>query len=159
MLFSRDYYFRQNPVMYPVILQTHSVLRYLVLLMLIAVVIRFIFGKIFKRQYNNLDDKLSLITLMFVHLQFLLGLVLFFISPITAAAMSDMATAMKEPELRFWSVEHTTLMILAVILITAGRIRSKSNGLRSDEKFRRLIIFYSIGFVLIVAGIPWERMF
>jgi hypothetical protein len=145
--------------MYPVILQSHSVLRYLVLLMLIAVVIRFIFGKIFKRQYNNLDDKLSLITLMFVHLQFLLGLVLFFISPITATAMEDMAAAMKETELRFWAVEHTTLMILAVILITVGRIRSKSNGLRSDEKFRRLIIFYSIGFVLIVAGIPWERMF
>lgn len=145
--------------MYPIVLQTHSVMRYLVLLMLVVVIVRFIFAKVFKRQYNNLDDKLNLITLMLVHLQFLLGLVLFFISPIISSAMSDMPAAMKEPELRFWSVEHTTLMVLAVILITVGRIRAKSNGLRSDEKFRRLIIFYSIGFVLIVAGVPWERIF
>ena len=144
--------------MYPILLQSHSVLRYFVLLLLLIAIVRFGFAKIFKRQFNNLDNRLSLITLMFVHLQFLLGLILFFISPITSEAMSDMAKAMKDESLRFWAVEHTTLMILAVITITVGQMRAKSNGLRSEEKFRRLIIFYSIGLVLIIAGIPWERI-
>ena len=143
--------------MYPILLQAHSVLRYLVLLMLLVVIIRFGFAKIFKRQFNNLDDKLSLLTLVSVHLQFLIGLIIYFNSPLIKTALADMAAAMKDETLRFWAVEHITLMTLAVIMITVGRIRTRKNGLRSDEKFRRLLIFYSIGLVLIVAGIPWER--
>ena len=143
--------------MYPILLQAHSVLRYLVLLMLFVVIICFGFAKIFKRQFNNLDDKLSLLTLVSVHLQFLIGLIIYFNSPLIKTALADMAAAMKDENLRFWAVEHITLMTLAVIMITVGRIRTKKNGLRSDEKFRRLLIFYSIGLVLIVAGIPWER--
>jgi len=144
--------------MFRLFLDTHSVLRYIVLMMLLIVIVRFAFAKIIKRQYNNLDDRLNLVTLIFVHLQFLLGLILYFISPVTTAAMADMSAAMKDENLRFWAVEHITIMTLAVIIITVGRVRSKSDGLRSDEKFRRLIIYYSIGLVLIIAGIPWERM-
>ena len=143
--------------MYPILLTSHSVLRYAVLLLLIGVIIRFGLAKIFKRQYNDLDDKLSLFTLIFTHIQFLLGLALYFISPITRAAMSDMSAAMQDESLRFWAVEHIVIMTLAVIMITIGRVRAKSKGLRTDEKFRRVIIFYSIGLVLIIAGIPWER--
>lgn len=144
--------------MYPFILQTHSILRYAVLLMLVVVIVRFIFAKLFPRQYNATDERLNLVTLMLVHLQFLIGLILYLVSPITREAMNNMAAAMKDETLRFWAVEHFTIMVIAVIIITVGRIRTRKNGLRSEEKFRRLIIFYSIGLVLIIAGIPWERL-
>ncbi|HXH19807.1 MAG TPA: hypothetical protein VNJ07_12070 [Chitinophagales bacterium] len=143
--------------MFPLLLHTHSILRYLVLLLLAIVIVRFTFGKIFKRQYNSLDDRLSLFTVMIVHLQFLIGAILYFISPTVKAALSDMAAAMKDEILRFWAVEHVTLMAGAVLLITIGRIKSKKQALHSEQKFRRALIFYVLGLVFIIAGIPWER--
>lgn len=143
--------------MYSVFVDVHSVLRYVVLFMLLAVIIRFGFAKISRRQFNRTDDRLNLLALAVVHLQFLIGLIIYFTSPMIRAAMADMAAAMQDENLRFWAVEHITLMTLAVIMITIGRIRTRKNGLRSDEKFRRLLIFNSIGLVLIIAGIPWER--
>jgi len=142
--------------MYPLLLDAHSVLRYVVLALLVFVIARYALGKIFQRQYNGMDDKLGLLMVMAVHLQFLAGTILYFISPLTTSALEDFSAAMKDEILRFWAVEHVTLMTLAVILITIGRVRAKK-GLRSDERFRRAIIFYSLGLVLIIAGIPWER--
>ncbi len=151
--------FAKSPAMYPHLLQTHSILRYVVLLMLMIVIVRFAFAKISKRHYNNLDDKLSLFTLITVHLQFLIGLALYLTSPVIKAALADMAATMKDDGLRFLAVEHVTLMVIAVILITVGRIKARKKELHSDEKFRRTLIFYAIGLVLIVAGIPWEKLF
>src|ERR1051325_1491488 len=104
--------------MYHILLQTHSILRYLVLLMLLIVIVRFVFAKISKRSYNNLDNRLSIFMIMSVHLQFVLGLALYFISPIVKNARADWQTAMHDDILRFWAVEHVTLMVAAVILIT-----------------------------------------
>ena len=95
---------------------------------------------------------------MLVHIQFAIGIVLYIVSPIVKAALADMGAAMKDEALRFAAVEHVTVMLLAVIAITVGRVWSKKAKL-DDMKHRRSLICYAIGFVLIIAGIPWEKMF
>lgn len=55
---------------------------------------------------------------------------------------------------RFYSVEHTTGMLIAIILITIGYSRSK-RATDAITKQRLIGIFYGIGLLLILASIPW----
>lgn len=90
--------------------------------------------------------------LMSVHIQFVIGLILYFVSPIVRMALSDMGGAMKNSELRFWSVEHTLMMLVAIVMITIGYSKAKRSEL-SGHKF--IAIFYLIGLLVILAAIPW----
>ena len=89
-----------------------------------------------------------------LHLQLVIGLMLYFISPVVKAGLSDMGNAMKSPELRFWTVEHISLMIVAIALITVGRIVSKKTT-DSVIKHKKTAIFFLLGLVLILVSIPW----
>lgn len=140
--------------MYSTILDLHSLLRYVALLLLIITVIKAFSGWLEKKQYTSLDNKLSLFTLITMHLQLVIGLLLYFISPIVQAGISDMAIAMKNPELRFWTVEHISLMIVAIALITVGRIVSKKAA-DSVIKHKKTAIFFLLGLLLILVSIPW----
>lgn len=89
--------------------------------------------------------------------QFLLGLILYFAaSPITRMAFQNMAAAMKDHELRFFTVEHTTYMLIAIILAHVGAAMSRKA--KSDRaRYRAATIFYVLALLLILAGIPWWR--
>ena len=96
------------------------------------------------------DKKLGLFALIFTHIQFLMGLVLYFLSPKVVFS----GEAMKDSVLRFFLVEHISLMTLAVVLITIGYSKSKSTALDA-KKFKSTFWFFVIGLLLILAGIPW----
>lgn len=72
-----------------------------------------------------------------------------------------MADAMGEAASRFWKVEHIGVMIIAIALITVGRIRTKK--LQDDvRKHKAAVIFYGISLLLILSRIPWspvERLY
>ncbi len=61
---------------------------------------------------------------------------------------------MKDPLLRFFAVEHLVLMLVGLAFVHVGRARAKKA--RSDvAKHKTAAIFYTLGFVLILVGIPW----
>ena len=63
---------------------------------------------------------------MTVDIQLLLGLPLYLVlSPVTTLAMKNFGAAMKNPQLRFWAVEHLAMMMLAVILVHVGRVLAR----------------------------------
>ena len=67
-------------------------------------------------------------------LQLLLGLILYgVLSPYTAAAMRDFGAAMRDPALRFWAVEHLTMMLSAVILAHVGRVLARKTSLADSD--------------------------
>lgn len=144
--------------MYTGLLHTHSFLRYLILLLLLAVIVRALIGYITKRQVNSLDNRLGVALLACVHTQLLIGIALYFVSPIVQMARADMGAAMKDEALRFVAVEHVAIMLLAVVAITVGRVWSKKAKLDTQQHSRALVC-YSIGLVLTIAGIPWEKVF
>ena len=59
---------------------------------------------------------------------------------------------MKEDLIRYWSVEHLGMMLIAIALVTISRIAIKKldNG---KLKFRRLFIYNLIALVIILASI------
>ncbi len=136
--------------MYEILKSAHSGLRWLVLLTLILAIVNS-FGKTRGGiTFSGSDKKKALFALIFTHLQFVIGLVLYFISP---KVVFD-AASMKSPVLRFFLVEHVAMMLIAVILITIGYSRAKRTSL-DGKKFKSILIYYLIGLLLIIAAIPW----
>lgn len=140
--------------MYPLLVQLHSYLRYFVLFFLLLVIIRSFYFWQKKLVFNNQTNKLSLYLLIVTHLQLVLGLILYFISP--NVQLTHMASAMKDPIIRYWTVEHITLMIIAVVLITIARLSMKK--IKADTaKHKRLFFLNIIALVFILVAIPWPH--
>jgi hypothetical protein len=130
------------------LLLTHSIVRYFLLISLILVIIRSLMGWMNRSTYTKLDDKLSLGLFMLTHTQLLLGIILFFVSPIVIFS----GGAMKDPIARYWLVEHNTGMIIAIVLISIARISIKK--MTSDvAKHKRLFVFNAAALVIILAMI------
>jgi uncharacterized membrane protein len=132
----------------------HNILRYVLLLLIIASIVKAYIGLANKTEYNTGDKKLNLFTLISSHLQLVLGLILYFTSETVKIAHQNMGNAMKDKTLRFWAVEHISMMILAIILITIGYSTSKRAD-NSLAKYKKIAIFFSIALILILAAIPW----
>ncbi len=143
--------------MYSTLLSVHSVLRWVLLVFLVITLVKAFIGWFGKQQYGANDTRLALVSLILSHIQLLLGIALFFISPIVQRGLEDMGATMKDSNLRFWTVEHTTTMIIGIILITVGRSRAKKVA-EAIGKHRNIAIFYTIGLLLILSRIPWDRL-
>lgn len=130
----------------------HSLVRWLILLFGIWAVIRALMGVSGKSAYGASDAKAGLFFMIFLDIQMLLGIILLFISPYVN--FSDMGTTMKTPGLRFFTVEHTLMAVIAIALVHIGR--SKIKKLTDDaKKHRTALIFFGLALVLILALIPW----
>ncbi len=134
--------------MYPGLFHTHSLLRYFILIALIVVIVKALLGLVNKQPYSKLDNKLGLYLFIFTHMQLLIGLILYVVSPFVkfgSETMSDKTT-------RYWTVEHLTAMIIAVVLITVARISLKR--MTGDEaKHKRTLIYNALALVIIIGTI------
>jgi hypothetical protein len=140
--------------MYTGLLHFHSLLRWILLLLLVTAVYKAYTGWTTRAVYTESDRKISLFTLISAHLQLVLGLVLYFISPLITSARMDMGVAMKDAVMRYWVVEHLSMMVISIILITIGYSRAK-RVVGDEKKFKMLAIFFGIALVLILISIPW----
>lgn len=135
---------------YSILVSAHSGFRWLILIMLlISIVLSFSKGFL-TNSVTKSSRPIYLIALIFSHLQLILGIILYFISPKVIFS----ATSMKEKFYRFFLVEHISLMIIAIILITIGYSTSKKN-INASGGQKRLFIFYTISLIIILLAIPW----
>lgn len=143
--------------MYQGLLHAHNGFRWLVLIVLLLSVFLAFSGWFGKRKWKKTDNVSGLLLTIFMDLQFLTGIILYaFVSPLTKAAFNDFGAAMKNPDLRFYAVEHILMMIIALVLVHMGR--SKSKNVNAPWKRHRVAaIFYGIALILIIVAIPWDR--
>jgi hypothetical protein len=136
------------------LLHIHSLLRYILLLLLVISIVKAFNGWGLKKLYTPADRKLALLTVITAHLQLVVGIVLYFISPTVKTALSNMSEAMQNTILRFWAVEHFFMMLVAITLITIGSIRAKK--VAPDEmRHKQIAIFFLIALAVIFIAIPW----
>lgn len=145
--------------MYSTVFFIHSWWAYLVLVILIIASINSLIGFFSKKEYGATDFRISLFTLIVSHIQLLVGILLYFVSPyFNAFSEGGMGEVMKDSTLRLYLVEHPLMMILAVVLITVGYSKHKKK-LTSRPKFKMLAIFYTLGLVFLLSRIPWSAWF
>src|SRR5690606_34022991 len=131
--------------MYETILTVHSYLAYIVLAVLIVAVVNAIMGFSGNKLFTlEKDFRISLFALIFAHLQLLVGLILYFISPSGLNAIKTLGMGGLNSAARLLAVEHPFVNILAVVLITIGWSRHKKI-LEAKGKFKTIAIFYGLG--------------
>jgi heme A synthase len=136
------------------ILYLHSILRYFIMLFALIVVVQSLSGILGKRNFGKGNKMFALMLLIFCDLQLLLGFSLYYMAVISTGMLSG-GDVMKDPSKRFWAVEHSVGMLIAIILVHIGYTIAKKN-IDNERKFKRLFwcIFVALG--IFVAMIPWE---
>ena len=138
--------------MYAGLLLTHSFLRYFVLVLLILVIVKSFLGFSNKSPFAKADNILGLSLFSLTHTQLLVGILLYFTSPFVSFSSETMGDAVS----RYWTVEHNTMMLIAIVLITMARITSKK---MTDDtaKHKRMLIFNSIALLIILMAIAMSK--
>lgn len=126
----------------------HSGFRYIVLALILAAIIGSLIGWLGKKPYTNGNRKLNLFALISAHTQLLIGIVLYFISPL----VQFNSDTMKNNVSRYFTVEHWVMMVIAIVLITIGHSKSKKAA-TPEGKHKVVAIFYIIALLLILVGI------
>ena len=140
--------------MYTILQEAHKGWAYIALLVLVIAVINAIIGMSSKKEFTAKDRKIALFGLIGIHVQLLIGLILYFVSPLGLASFGQMA----DKALRLTSLEHPLINLIAIVLITIGWSKHKKL-VTSESKFKTFTIFYGLGLVLILSRIPWSLWF
>jgi uncharacterized membrane protein len=141
--------------MYTGLQHTHSGLAYLALLALVLVIIWALVGALSGRDFQEKDRKIALIAFILCHIQLLVGLILYFVSPLGFSLLPG-GGAMADATARLTALEHPLINILAIVLVSVGFIRAKKLE-SSTAKFRSIYMLYAVGLVLILSRIPWAN--
>nr|WP_287937613.1 hypothetical protein [Algoriphagus sp.] len=140
--------------MYTGLQHAHSGLAYLALLALVVVIFWALLGSLSGREFQEKDRKIALIGFILSHVQLLLGLILYFVSPVGFSLLTG-GGAMSDSAARLTALEHPLINIVAIVLITIGYSRAKKLT-TSRAKFRSIYMMYAVGLVLILSRIPWS---
>ncbi|MBW7867443.1 MAG: cytochrome B [Brumimicrobium sp.] len=135
------------------LIAAHSGMRYIVLLFILVAIINAA-RKLKATNYTKKDNLINLLTMVFLHIQLLLGMILYIKSPKVQFAKE----MMKETTLRFFTMEHVLIMVIAITLITLGKMKA---GKLEDPAAKHQIIFkyYGLGLIILFVGIPWPFLY
>lgn len=131
------------------LVHAHSGWRWIVLILILAAIAKGFAGTK-KQEYSEGDRKLAMFAMISFHIQWLIGLVLYFISPM----VSFTEGFMKDTVLRFYAVEHIVAMTIVMALITIGHSKSKKKEVPA-EKYKTIAVWYTISLIIILLSIPW----
>lgn len=145
--------------MYEIIYKLHSLLAYAVLIMLFIAVINAIKGFTGNKMFTlEKDFRISLFALILSHMQLLVGLLLYFVSPKGFNAVQQLGMGGLTSATRLLAVEHPFINIVALVFITIGWSKHKKI-MEANRKFKTIAIFYGIGLILILSRLPWGQWF
>lgn len=139
--------------------QLHHYWSWLVFAAAVYAIYRAWTGFLGKKQWKKADNTLGFVFTILLDIQLLIGLTLyFFLSPFVKAAFADFGAAMKDSMLRFYAVEHFLMMFIGLTLIHIGRSKAKKAA-SGISKHKITAIWFTLGFILIVSRIPWDKIF
>lgn len=141
------------------LIAAHSGMRYIVLLLLVMAIINAIM-KLKTDKYSKKDKMLNLFAMVFLHIQLLIGLALYFINlgMDKGSKVVFSKETMKEPVLRFFTVEHLLLMVIAITLVTIGRGKAEKQP-DFKKKHQLVLWYYGLGLIIIFVSIPWPFIY
>lgn len=141
--------------MYQSFILFHSWWRWAVVFFLLLAFLRSSSAWIFNFRYKREDKLLGRFLVASVHLQVLVGLILYLgLSPIIQMAMNNVSYAMKTPSLRYWLVEHFGMMFVFLVIVQVGQILSKRT-IYDRQKHKRMAISTGLAILVLAVGMPW----
>jgi hypothetical protein len=141
--------------LYPIILFLHSLNRWVVVLGALWLILAALSS--LKRTSSAETSPVRVPWRVYMgglHLQFVLGLILLFVSPLALAAWGDLGAAMKVRPLRFFAIEHTAMMLLAVVVAQMGAVRART-ARDAARAASTTLVFAGLSLLVILVAIPW----
>lgn len=142
--------------MYIGLLHLHNATRWLVLVAAVVAIVVAVLGLARGAPWGRSAKLSGLAYVITMDAQLLIGLVLYGVSPIVRAALGNVSAAMADTQLRFFLIEHFVFMIAAVALVHVGYALAK-RATSARTAYTRAGLFYTLGLVAVLAGIPWWR--
>lgn len=140
--------------MYQTLTFLHSTFRWLVLLSLAYSIFRSFKGYLSAGQFTETDNSVRHWTATIAHIQLVLGVIFYTKSPIVQYFWKNFNEAKESFDLLFFALIHILVMVIAVVLITVGSALTKRRQ-PDKEKFKTLLIWYTIALIIIFIAIPW----
>lgn len=143
---------------YKIILEAHSGIAYVALFTLAVAAINALIGLSAKNEFKPKDRRIALFALIAAHIQFVFGLILYFVSPNGLAKIKAVGMGGMQAYDRLLAVEHPLVNLIAIVLITIGWSTHK-RAAQSNVKFKKIALFFSLGLLLLLSRIPWNTWF
>ena len=140
--------------MYPILLLLHNFMRWLVLASLLFSIYRACRGAVSKIPFTKTDNAARHWTATITHIQLLIGMVLYFQSPVIHYFRASTRHAFRHPDITFFGLIHSSLMLIAIVLVTIGSARAKRQQTDS-AKYKTILTWYSVALLIILLVIPW----
>jgi hypothetical protein len=134
----------------------HNLLRWVILILLLVSIYKSYTGWKSGKQFDQGDKKIWLFTMIASHITLLLGLYQWAFGRIGlfSTDYASVGAVMKDKVLRFFLVEHPTLMILAIVFVTMGHGMAKKT-VEDEVKYKKAFRYFFIALILILAAVPW----
>jgi chromate transport protein ChrA len=130
----------------------HSLLRYGVLLAVAVAGVAALRGYLTKGPIIVWERAAAIVAMVLCHVQLVLGLALYMMR--WNKLHKNFAAEPNSPIFRFWKFEHIGTMIVAIVLVTLGRMLSKRARTEQGKQLR-VAVFYLIALVLMLWATPW----
>lgn len=138
--------------MYQLLIYLHSFLRWFVLISLIVAVYKAYRGYFSNAAFKKGDNAIRHWIATIAHVQLMVGMVLYFQSPLIKYFLKN--GAKESFEFLFFGMIHSTLMLVAIVIVTIGSAMAKRRK-TDKEKFRTMLVWYSLALIIIFIAIPW----
>lgn len=138
------------------LLHLHNLLRWVILVLLVLSVLKSYSGMKSNKTFTAGDKKIWLFTMISAHITLVLGLYQWTLGRfgLFTYIKPEGVSMMKDPNLRYFQMEHPVMMIVAIVLITLGYGMSKKSVSDAD-KFKKAYKYFLVALILILVSIPW----
>jgi hypothetical protein len=141
--------------MYQSLLILHSLVRWLVLISLLVAIVRAYRGWLGNKRFLKADNIARMVAATTAHVQLVIGITLYFISPVVRYFLNYFKEAVHQREIRFFGMEHIIMMLVAIVLLTIGSAKTKRKT-TDQQKFKTMAIWFTIALLIILSSIPWH---
>lgn len=136
-------------LLYNGLLDVHNLLRWIILILLVINIVKNYANA--RKPFTKRDEKLGFWLMMCAHTTLIFGVAMWIM---WALQYLPSAGLMQIEFLRNKYVEHPVAMILAVALVTIGKMITKKN-ISDEQKHKRSAHLYLLALIIILSMIPW----
>ncbi len=144
---------------YDLVINTHGFVSSVFTIIAVVILARSIRCWSLKKAYTKWDRNISVLFLIFLYVQLVLGILLYFVLGDQSDGAASMKEAAEQMSLRFWALEHFVIMIFALFLSQIGWVFIHKSKL-DINKHKNTLFYFGTSILLIFIstgiGLVWR---
>ena len=144
--------------MYSIILIAHIIISIILTIVAFYIVVRSFIGLVKDLFFSNFFDfYIPVFAVILLYLELVLGLLLYYMHMNKLEGFISQTNANDYFSSRFWAIEHTILMIFAIIFGHLALVYSK-NLSNNIAKYKMNLLYFGLSFVLILISLTMNML-